>query len=66
MKYDRSLTAAYAAVQAVFWMSVCVSVSFAAVYLQGLGYTNTQLGAILAAGNLLGATLGPWYRWHTF
>lgn len=59
MEYSRPLTAAYAAVQAVFWMSVCASVSFAAVYLQALGYTNTQLGAILAAGSLLGALLGP-------
>ena len=55
----RSLTAAYAAVQAIFWMSICVSLSFAAVYLQGLGYTNAQLGVILAVGNLLGAALGP-------
>ena len=55
----RGLTALDAAVQGGFWMSFCVAVSFAAVYLQGLGYTNTQLGAILAAGNLLGALLGP-------
>ena len=40
-------------------MSFCVSVSFAAVYLQGLGYDNTTLGLILACGNLLGALLGP-------
>lgn len=59
MSSERSLTARYAAVQAVFWMTICASSSFAAVYLQGLGYTNTQLGAILACGNLLGAVLGP-------
>lgn len=53
------LTALYALVQASFWMSFCVAVSFAAVYLQGLGYDNTRLGVILAAGNLLGAVLGP-------
>ena len=53
------LTALYALVQASFWMSFCVAVSFAAVYLQSLGYDNTHLGVILAAGNLLGAVLGP-------
>ena len=59
MKYDRTLTISYAAVQSVFWMVICVSFSFAAVYLQGLGYSNTELGVILAAGHLLGAILGP-------
>ncbi len=54
-----SLTAPYAAVQAVFWMSFCVTIAFAAVYLQALGYSNTELGAILAAGNLFGTVLGP-------
>ena len=52
-------TALYSWVQGSFWMSFCVAVSFAAVYLQGLGYDNTALGAVLAAGNLLGAVLGP-------
>ena len=58
MERTRSLTAPYAAVQAIFWMSYCVAVGFAAVYLQALGYTNVQLGAILAAGSTLGALLG--------
>ena len=40
-------------------MSFCTAVSFASVYLLGLHYTNSQLGLILAAGNLLGALLGP-------
>ena len=30
----------FSLVQAGFWMSFCVSVSFAAVYLQALGYSN--------------------------
>ncbi len=41
-------------IQAGFWMSYCVSVSFAAVYLQALGYTNGQLGIILALGSVTG------------
>ena len=59
MKQRSSLTARYSAVQGSFWMGFCVTISFAAVYLQGLGYSNASLGVILAAGNLLGALLGP-------
>lgn len=59
MERKPSLTGSYALVQSAFWMNVCIALSFAAVYLQALGYTNTQLGMILAAGNTLGALLGP-------
>ena len=59
MKQRSSLTAQYSAVQGAFWMGFCVTISFAAVYLQGLGYSNASLGLILAVGNLLGALLGP-------
>ena len=59
MKKTHSLTAAFSAVQATFWMSFCMFSSFAAVYLLALGYTNAELGMILAAGSLLSALLGP-------
>ncbi len=59
MNQRSSLTVPYSAVQGAFWMNYCVSISFAAVYLQGLGYSNAALGFILAVGNLLGALLGP-------
>ena len=59
MNQRSSLTARYSAVQGSFWMGYCVTISFAAVYLQGLGYSNASLGLILAVGNLLGALLGP-------
>ena len=58
MKHTKSLTPAYAAIQATFWMTWCTSVGFAAVYLQGLGYSNSGLGLVTAAGSLLGALLG--------
>ncbi len=41
-------------------MGFCTSASFASVYLLSLSYTNTELGIVLATGNLLGAFLGPW------
>ena len=54
-----NLTPAFALEQAPFWATYCVAVSFAAVYLQALGYSNRQLGLILAAGCLLSALAGP-------
>ena len=59
MEQKHALTGRYAAVQGAFWMGYCVTISFAAVYLQGLGYSNAQLGLVMAVGNLLGAVLGP-------
>ena len=38
-------------------MSFCVSVSFAAVYLQALGYSNGMLGLIMALGSVMGITV---------
>ena len=58
MSESRWLTAAYAAEQGSFWMTYCIASGFAVVYLQAMGYTNTQLGMILAAGNILGSALG--------
>ena len=58
MSESRWLTAAYAAEQGSFWMTYCIASGFAVVYLQAMGYTNTQLGMILAAGNILGSLLG--------
>ena len=56
----KSLTVHYSLVQAAYWMNYSVSLGFAAVYLQALGYNNTQLGGIIASGHLLSTLLGPW------
>lgn len=42
-----------------FWMAFCVVTAYAAVYLKGVGCTNTELGLILALGNVGGALLSP-------
>ncbi|MBQ6456338.1 MAG: MFS transporter [Mogibacterium sp.] len=55
----RSLTIPYSCVQAPYWMSMCVFMGFTAVYLQYLGYDNTETGMVLASGTLLGSLLGP-------
>ncbi len=52
------LTCFYALMQAGSWMSFCVAVSYSAVFLQGLSFSNAELGAVMACGNLLGAGLG--------
>ena len=44
----------YALIQGLYWGSFCGIVSFASVYLQARGYSNTGLGQILAAGYILG------------
>ena len=49
----------YFLVQAVFWMGVCTISGFAAVYLQGRGYNNTELGLILCLGNAGGLIFSP-------
>ena len=56
---SRSLTLPFGLGQASFWMSVCITLSFAAVHLKALGFSNTELGLVMAAGNILGALLGP-------
>lgn len=60
LEKGKNLTISYAAVQAAFWMDLCIALSFASVYLQGLGYSNTGLGIIIALGNLVSALIGPW------
>lgn len=49
----------YAFVQAGYWMGFCVAFSFAAVVLQARGYSNTELGGIIAASNIAGLLLSP-------
>ena len=44
----------YALIQGLYWVSFCGIVSYASVYLQARGYSNTQLGQVLAAGYILG------------
>ncbi len=40
-------------------MAFCVVTAYAAVFLQGIGYSNSELGIILALGNVGGAVLSP-------
>lgn len=59
MKKQTPLTGTFGLVQASFWMSLCITVSFAAVHLEKLGFSSTELGLVMAIGNVLGSVLGP-------
>ena len=57
MGKDRKLNLLYCFAQGLYWMSYGVAVSFSAVFLQGIGYNNTELGLILSFGHILGFIL---------
>ena len=58
-KYKRYTSVAYFALQGGYWMSVCIANSYAAVFLQHRGYSNSALGMVLAIGNIAGFLLAP-------
>ena len=53
------VTLHYTIITGGFWMAFCVVTTYAAVYLQGVGCTNSELGLILALGSVGGALLSP-------
>lgn len=59
MKSAGSLKGAYGALNGVYWMLCCLAYSFSSNFLLGRGYSNSQLGAIVAAGYILGMLLQP-------
>ena len=50
----RIVNGEYALIQGLYWAGFCGIVSYASVYLQDRGYSNTRLGQILAIGYILG------------
>lgn len=59
MKQKQSVTLAFGAVQATFWMSLCVAISFAEPYLTANGFSYTEFGLVMAVGNVVGSLSGP-------
>lgn len=53
------VTLHYTIITGGFWMAFCVVTAYAAVYLQGIGCSNAELGIILALGSVGGALLSP-------
>ena len=58
-KHQRYTSIAYFALQGGYWMSVCIANSYAAVFLQHRGYSNSALGMVMAIGNIAGFLLAP-------
>lgn len=56
---QRTLNIQYALLQGFHWMGFGAAFSFAAVYLQYRGYSNSVLGLILGAANIAGFALAP-------
>ncbi len=58
-KLKRTLNAGYGGVQAAYWMFYGISNSFASAFLLPRGYSNTEIGIILAAANVIAVFLQP-------
>ena len=55
----RSLTPGYGFIHAFFWMAYAASTSYTSIYLLDAGFTNTQIGILIASVSLLSAFLQP-------
>lgn len=54
-----NLTLAYAYIQAFFWMSFAAVMGFTSIYLLDAGFTNTQIGLLIAVAGTISAFLQP-------
>jgi PPP family 3-phenylpropionic acid transporter len=55
----RILNCEYGGLHAAYWMSFAVITSFASAFLLSRGYTNSEIGIILAAGSMVAVFLQP-------
>lgn len=56
---DRVLTIQIAGLQAFYWMAFCPIYSFASVYLLSKGFSNQEIGWVMALSNVLAIILQP-------
>lgn len=52
-------TIKYSGLQGSFWMSFCIVFNYAAMYLLSKGFSNSQIGVIVALAGLISAALQP-------
>lgn len=57
MKKDTLVSIEYGSAQGLYWMHYAASICYAAVYLRGLSFTNTDLGIVFGFGYGLGFVL---------
>ena len=56
---EKLLNRQYAAIHGTYWMYYGVICSFSSVFLLARGYSNSEIGIILAAGNVLAVFIQP-------
>ena len=49
----------YGGIQALYWAGYCACSAYAAVFLKHHGYSNSELGIIMAVGNIFGFIFSP-------
>lgn len=54
-----SLTVPYAYLQGFYWMSFASIMGFSSIYLLDAGFSNTQIGLLIAAAGIISAILQP-------
>lgn len=59
MQQERLLNVKYAAAQGLFFAGACALNGYAAVYLEGVGFSQTLIGLVIAVGSLGAALLQP-------
>ena len=55
----KNLTARYAVIQSIFWISGCCTLTYTTPLLQSRGFTNTEIGVTLASASCLTILLQP-------
>lgn len=56
---EKNLTPGYALIQAFFWMNFAAIMGYTSVYLLNCGFSNTQIGVLMAVAGVLSAVLQP-------
>ena len=55
----KNLTPIYAFIQGVYWMNFAAIMGYSGFYLLGSGFSNTEIGIIIAIAGILSAVLQP-------
>ncbi len=58
-KLQRYVNIEYAGLQGSYWMIYCMVLSFASVFLLARGYSNSEIGVILAMSNVMALIIQP-------
>lgn len=58
-KTEKNLTPGYSLIQGFFWMNFAAIMGFSSLYLLDCGYSNTQIGMIIATAGIISAVLQP-------